>query len=397
METRSNTPYPGKAIRRIQATWEYNILEDIKHSPYSKKPPIHHIQHFGYAQTSSLKSYVPSVILEKIIIDLEDEVKKKGSSNTSNVNLSSVSHSKLNKDVKRYSRKYLLSYNNSHLGETSSAYVCNDAMNVSCNSRLCDSFDENNLFIFDDESIRISPVSKMTFRKKPSDSMNVHSKSNSIKSLPRIVHMWLPKMRDQVPYQLCDHICKSYRFKNGGTKWPTCTFDIDGFYNGGELPGMVRVGSMTYFQDHRWYDKLADGKLKDETLALKTKIKGSWGDANPEVIKFCRWLKSCFENFHELKYEVLVKLQECWWKVNAHEIAPFTRMENFGRGPYANIKTKWDNNIYLDINRKFEKSNTGCTQENQENGDPIPEPSNCKVREFEMMNSHSMITRSKFP
>nr|GEZ85857.1 hypothetical protein [Tanacetum cinerariifolium] len=57
--------------------------------------------------------------------------KKKGSSNTSNVDLSYVSLSKLNKDVKRYSRKDLLSCNNSHLGETSSAYVCNDAMNVS--------------------------------------------------------------------------------------------------------------------------------------------------------------------------------------------------------------------------------------------------------------------------
>nr|GFB19363.1 integrase, catalytic region, zinc finger, CCHC-type, peptidase aspartic, catalytic [Tanacetum cinerariifolium] len=79
--------------------------------------------------------------------------KQKGSSNTSNVDLSSVSYSNFNKDVKRYSRKDLLSCNNSHLGETTSAYACNDAMNVSCNSRLCDSFDENNLFIFDDESI----------------------------------------------------------------------------------------------------------------------------------------------------------------------------------------------------------------------------------------------------
>nr|GEU41909.1 ribonuclease H-like domain-containing protein [Tanacetum cinerariifolium] len=95
--------------------------------------------------------------------------KKKGSSNTSNIDLSSVSYSKLNKDVKRYSRKDLLSCNNSHLGETSCAYVCNDAMIVSCNSRLYDSFDENNLFIFDDESVRISPVSKMPFRKKPRD------------------------------------------------------------------------------------------------------------------------------------------------------------------------------------------------------------------------------------
>nr|GEY90389.1 retrovirus-related Pol polyprotein from transposon TNT 1-94 [Tanacetum cinerariifolium] len=121
--------------------------------------------------------------------------KKKWLSNTSNVDLSSVSHSQLNKDVKRYSRKDLMSCNNSHLGETSSAYVCNDAMNVSCNSRLYDSFDENNLFIFNDVSVRNSPVSKMHFKKKPSDSLNVRSKSNSNKSLPRIMHGWLPKMQ----------------------------------------------------------------------------------------------------------------------------------------------------------------------------------------------------------
>nr|GEV49518.1 integrase, catalytic region, zinc finger, CCHC-type, peptidase aspartic, catalytic [Tanacetum cinerariifolium] len=167
----------------------------------------------SFQQTSSLKPYVPTVILEKIIIDLEDEVvsllekekanlelieslkskgfessknaisesenqsendchvvekdldtfssvrrpkhssviwKKKCSSNTSNVDLSSVSHSKLNKNIKQYSREDLLSCNNALLGETSSAYNCNDAMNVFCNSRLCDSFDKNNLFVFDD-------------------------------------------------------------------------------------------------------------------------------------------------------------------------------------------------------------------------------------------------------
>nr|GFC19199.1 hypothetical protein [Tanacetum cinerariifolium] len=60
---------------------------------------------------------------------------------------------------------------------------------------LCDSFDENNLFIFNDESVRISPVSKMPFRKKPRDSMNVRSKSNSNKSFPRTVHKWIPKMK----------------------------------------------------------------------------------------------------------------------------------------------------------------------------------------------------------
>ncbi|GJR57185.1 retrovirus-related pol polyprotein from transposon TNT 1-94 [Tanacetum coccineum] len=93
--------------------------------------------------------------------------KKKGSSNTSNDDLSSVSYSKLNKDVKRYSHKDLLSCNNSHHVDTRSSYACNDAMNVSCNSRL----------------------------KKPRDSLNVRSKSNSNKSLPRTVFRWLPKMQ----------------------------------------------------------------------------------------------------------------------------------------------------------------------------------------------------------
>nr|GEX81290.1 integrase, catalytic region, zinc finger, CCHC-type, peptidase aspartic, catalytic [Tanacetum cinerariifolium] len=200
----------------------------------------------SFQQTSSLKPFDRTVILEKIIIDLEDEVvsllgkkakletteslkskgfessenaisesenqsendcqvvekechtvvnskviapgmfklntfssvrrpkhsgviwKKKGSSNTSNVDLSSVCHSKLNKDVKRYSRK----------------------------DPLFDWFDENNLFIFDDESVRISPISKMPFRKKPRDSLNVRSKRNSNQYLPRIVHRWLPKMQN---------------------------------------------------------------------------------------------------------------------------------------------------------------------------------------------------------
>nr|GEX19509.1 hypothetical protein [Tanacetum cinerariifolium] len=153
-----------------------------------------------FQQTSSLKPYVPILILEKIIIDLEDEVvslleKEKANLETIKSLKSKVNHSKLNKDVKRYSRKDLLSCNNSHLGKTSSAYVCNDAMNVSCNSRLCDSFDENNLFIFDNESVSISPVSKMPFRKKPRDYINVRSKSNSNKSLPRTVHRWLPRMQ----------------------------------------------------------------------------------------------------------------------------------------------------------------------------------------------------------
>nr|GEV42264.1 hypothetical protein [Tanacetum cinerariifolium] len=98
---------------------------------------------------------------------------------------------------------------------------------------------------------------------------------------------------------------------------PTYSSDVDGFYNGGELPEMVRVGSMTYFQNHKWYDELVDGKLKDETLAFKAKVKESWGNATLGVIKFYTWLINSFGSFHELDYNVLLKLQECWWKINA--------------------------------------------------------------------------------
>nr|GFC71107.1 hypothetical protein [Tanacetum cinerariifolium] len=128
------------------------------------------------------------LVVEKECDKKENPKKKKESSNTSNVGLSAVSVLNLNKNVKRYSRKDLLACNNSHLGETRSVFICNDAMNVSCDSRMNDLLDDNNFFIFDDVNVRISPVSKMPFRKKPCDSMHVHSKSNMIKSLPRTVH-----------------------------------------------------------------------------------------------------------------------------------------------------------------------------------------------------------------
>nr|GEW79571.1 integrase, catalytic region, zinc finger, CCHC-type, peptidase aspartic, catalytic [Tanacetum cinerariifolium] len=283
-----DTLYNGKKGIGFENPRYFEKAKDIRPSLYDEKisfsddyfqevinPDFEKIDS-PFQQTSSLKPYVLNVILEKIIIDLEDEAvsllekekanletieslkskgfessenaisksknqsendcqvvekecdkvenskvitsrmfklnldtfssvkrpkqscviwKEKGSSNTSNVDLSYVSHSKLNKDVKRYSRKHLLSCNKFYLGETSCAYVCNDAINVSCNSRLCDSFDENNLFIFDDESVRISPVSKMPFKKKPRDSLNVRSKRNSNQSLPRTMYRWLSEMK----------------------------------------------------------------------------------------------------------------------------------------------------------------------------------------------------------
>ncbi|GJX33319.1 hypothetical protein Tco_0243174 [Tanacetum coccineum] len=78
-----------------------------------------------------------------------------------------------------------------------------------------------------------------------------------------------PWSEDRVPYEMCDYIFEPFRFKNGKAKWPTCNSNEDGFCNGEELPGMVRVGYMTYFQDYEWYNKLADGNSKEEVLKQK--------------------------------------------------------------------------------------------------------------------------------
>nr|GFC11180.1 integrase, catalytic region, zinc finger, CCHC-type, peptidase aspartic, catalytic [Tanacetum cinerariifolium] len=66
--------------------------------------------------------------------------KKKGSSNTPNVGLSAISVSNLNQRL---------------------VGMMNDLL------------DDNNFFIFDDVNVRISPVSKMPFMKKPRDSMHI--------------------------------------------------------------------------------------------------------------------------------------------------------------------------------------------------------------------------------
>nr|GEW89637.1 protein disulfide isomerase-like 2-3 [Tanacetum cinerariifolium] len=71
----------------------------------------------------------------------------KGSSNTVKADLSSINHSNLNKNVKRYSCKNLTACNNS---DTRSAFDCKNARNDLCNARMNASVDMNDLFVFDD-------------------------------------------------------------------------------------------------------------------------------------------------------------------------------------------------------------------------------------------------------
>nr|GEU57229.1 hypothetical protein [Tanacetum cinerariifolium] len=101
------------------------------------------------------------------------------------------------------------------------------------------------------------------------------------------------------------------------------------------------------------YDDLVDGKLKEEYFKQKAIYEGSWGDATQGVMNFCTWLKRCFENIYKLNYELLVKLEEYWWKMNDHECSPITNWRNLINETYANTNIDANYNPYLDVSRTF--------------------------------------------
>ncbi|GJZ76105.1 hypothetical protein Tco_0640570 [Tanacetum coccineum] len=108
---------------------------------------------------------------------------------------------------------------------------------------------------------------------------------------------------------------------------------------------MVRVGRMTYFQDHKWYDGLIDGCLKEEALMLK---------------------------------------------VYTNEICAYTRWDNRLWGPYTNTKPNGTFDRYLDTGympeKNYEADNVINVQEGQGYmGNIAYEASTCKIRKFAMM------------
>nr|GFA67013.1 hypothetical protein [Tanacetum cinerariifolium] len=135
----------------------------------------------SFQQTSSLKPYVPNVILEKIIIDLEDEVVSSESENQSENDRLFV-EKECDKEENPKIRTLLVV-----LEDLRIAVLFRRKNGHLILLMINDLLDDINFFIFNDESVKISPVSKMPFRKKPCDSMNARSKSNMIKSSPRTV------------------------------------------------------------------------------------------------------------------------------------------------------------------------------------------------------------------
>nr|GEV51383.1 hypothetical protein [Tanacetum cinerariifolium] len=118
-----------------------------------------------------------------------------------------------------------------------------------------------------------------------------------------------PWSEDGVPYEICDHICEPFCFKNKKAKWPTCNSNEDEFCNRGELPRMVQVGYMTYFQDYESYNELVDRNLKEEALKQKAIYEKLWDTThNAPVCKIRR--------FEMIKYsfgqdEEYVAIKEC--------------------------------------------------------------------------------------
>ncbi|GJY61171.1 hypothetical protein Tco_0461828, partial [Tanacetum coccineum] len=85
------------------------------------------------------------------------------------------------------------------------------------------------------------------------------------------------------------HICEPFCFKNGKAKWPTCNSNDDEFY----------------------------GSLKDEALKKKSHLRRVMGRCNSRSDEFLRIVEKMLRKFHELDYELLVKLEEYWNDVAA--------------------------------------------------------------------------------
>ncbi|GJY62016.1 VIER F-box protein 2 [Tanacetum coccineum] len=88
--------------------------------------------------------------------------------------------------------------------------------------------------------------------------------------------------------KLVIHTCKPFNYKTGCSEWPTCNRIIDGYCNGGNLPGTSVIGNQLHYQDYEWYEALEDSELKDLALQNKASIEGfiNKDDKEFEMIKY---------------------------------------------------------------------------------------------------------------
>nr|GEV35883.1 hypothetical protein [Tanacetum cinerariifolium]GEV39928.1 hypothetical protein [Tanacetum cinerariifolium] len=98
------------------------------------------------------------------------------------------------------------------------------------------------------------------------------------KDVPWVANMpWLDYEPWMEPSDDIEHVCKLFRFKNRHAKWATCNWKNKNYCNYGDLPRVIQIGDMIYFESHEWYENLKDRELKDEALNSKTIFEGSRG------------------------------------------------------------------------------------------------------------------------
>ncbi|GJW21811.1 hypothetical protein Tco_0032433 [Tanacetum coccineum] len=98
------------------------------------------------------------------------------------------------------------------------------------------------------------------------------------KDIPWVADMpWLDYGPWMEPSDDIEHVCKSFRFKNGYAKWPTCIWKMEKYCNGEDLPRVIQSGDVIYFKSYEWYENLEKGELKDEALNSKAIFEGSKG------------------------------------------------------------------------------------------------------------------------
>ncbi|GKD45623.1 hypothetical protein Tco_1270268, partial [Tanacetum coccineum] len=118
---------------------------------------------------------------------------------------------------------------------------------------ICKAFNEFNYLLKNNTNLLTSDI----LRFKTYDEFKNEWLDEWNKGIPWVLKE--PWSKNGISIDDIHHICEPFRFKNGKAKWPTCNLNDEGFCNGGELSGMVRVGYMTYFQDYKWYNNLVDG------------------------------------------------------------------------------------------------------------------------------------------
>ncbi|GJY31808.1 hypothetical protein Tco_0415303 [Tanacetum coccineum] len=170
---------------------------------------------------------------------------------------------------------------------------------------------------------------------------------------------WLEDRIWKEPTDDIHHECKLFGFKSGHVEWPTCNWRDDGYYNEGDLSRVIREGKMVYFLNYEWYEGLEDGNLKDEDLKEKVILEGSWGHKNRKGMNFCSWLKESFGNYHEIDYELMLKLEEYWWGKKEEEESSEDAWSNYSPND------EWEhhehvNYIQTDVNSNHDTYNNVC-------------------------------------